>query len=73
MTQDEYGKFLLEGDSDIKNPNGLLSVTETNKKCRKGHSYRPDLNRTEKKYSDEGLTLVRKWTCVKCGRHMENK
>lgn len=39
----------------------------------KGHSYRPDLNRTEKKYSDEGLTLVRKWTCVNCGIHMEDK
>lgn len=39
-------------------------------KCKKGHSYRVDLKRTERiNYN----TFRRKWTCINCGRFMETK
>lgn len=39
--------------------------------CKKGHSYRVDLDRTETKETEQGILLTRKWTCIKCGRHLE--
>jgi hypothetical protein len=42
-------------------------------KCKKGHSYRVDMNRTETKDLGDSVLFKRKWTCRICGRHMEDK